>query len=184
MRPLPFFPSRVLALCAAVALTACANDGSMPVPDEFDVAPRASEESAPLGGEGLAQRKRELDRAQRDLEHFHATLQGLRHRNDHGSFQQFVGFLDTYLGRHVDPLLASQWQSGHPELMAFDANLRLVKAELLIHMREPGRAQRVVDELRERFQGRENMLVDFPVGERSTLEEAIQALSRRKWWRS
>ena len=51
----------------------------------------------------------------------------------------FTGFLDAYMGLHLDPMLGSEWQSRHPELMGLDANLRLMKAVVLIQMRSPRR---------------------------------------------
>jgi hypothetical protein len=41
--------------------------------------------------------------------------------------------------------------------------------------------QRVIDELRERFAGREDMLVEFPSGEQGTLRDGLRRLGERKW---
>jgi hypothetical protein len=65
--------------------------------------------------------------------------------------------------------------------MGLDANLRLVKAEVLIQMHSPSRVQRVIDELRERYAGREDMLVEFPIGKQGTLRDGIRRLGERKW---
>jgi hypothetical protein len=141
----------------------------------------AAEASSPLGGEALIQRKHEIRRAHGDMVHFNRTLDTLRHREDKNGLVLFSKFLDAYLGMHVDPLLAGEWQSRHPELTALDANLRFAKAELLIRLRMPRRAQAVMDQIEERFRGREDMLVDYPFGTQHPLGEGLQMLSERKW---
>jgi hypothetical protein len=65
--------------------------------------------------------------------------------------------------------------------MALDAGLRLAQADVLIQMRQTGRAQQVLDELARRFPGREGMLVEYPIGGQTTLGQALQALRERKW---
>ena len=72
-------------------------------------------------------------------------------------------------------------QSRHPELMALDANLRLAKAEVLIQMRSPKRVQEVIEELQKRYAGREDMLVEFPIGKQGTLRDGLRRLGERKW---
>jgi hypothetical protein len=172
------------ALTSALLLAALACAGGGATTDELEIFERPVRgESTPLGGEALTQRKHELARAYRDMTHFHATLESLVHRKDRSGLVLFSGFLDKYMGLHLDPLLRNDWQSRHPELMALDASLRLAKAEVLIALRDPGRVQEVLDDLRTRFEGREEMLVEYPIGEQSTLGEAILQLSERKWWR-
>jgi hypothetical protein len=144
---------------------------------------RAAEESAPLGGTALAQRKRELQRTFHDLVHFHTTLENLREHRDRPGLVVFSQFLDAYMGLHLDPLLANQWQSRHPELMALDANLRLAKADVLIRMRAPGRAEEVIEEIETLFEGRGEMLVEYPIGSQGTLAHSLELLRDRKWWR-
>jgi len=168
----------LLALALAVGL-GCASDRK--IPDTFGLESPAAEETTPLGGEALALRKREMRRAQRDMRHYHATLRGLDERRDRSGKILFAQFLDAYMGLHLDPLLTSEWQSNHPELMALDAGLRLGKAEVLIWMRQQRRAQQTIDELLKRFEGRENMLVEYPFGGQTTLEQALEMLRERKW---
>ena len=53
---------------AATQLVACAGGGRM---SDYDLGmATAVEDEAPLGGEALAQRRMDLDRAWRDLQHF------------------------------------------------------------------------------------------------------------------
>ena len=110
------------ALCAA--LLGCA--GHTEFQDVLLLEPTAAEQSTPLGGAALGQRKQDMQRAHRDMLHFHTTLESLQERKDRNGLVLFSQFLDAYMGLHLDPLLTSEWQSRHPELMALDANLRLV----------------------------------------------------------
>jgi hypothetical protein len=167
-----------MLLLAALA-SACVGVDRAPA----DLLPDASaaEASTPLGGEALVQRKHEMRRAHADMIHFHQTLQSLHHRGDKNGLVLFSQFLEAYLVVHVDPLLAGEWQSRHPELTALDANLRFAKAELLIQLRLPRRAQEVMDQIEQRFHGRADMLVDYPFGHQRPLGEGLEMLRERKW---
>ena len=112
---------RVLGGLAAVCLL-CACATKYEVPEDFDQQVTAAEQSTPLGGEALFQMKQRMERSHRDMIHFHQTMKSLHHRKDRNGLVLFTGFLDAYMGLHLDPLLASQWQSKHPEVMALDAN--------------------------------------------------------------
>lgn len=161
-------------------LSACANGPGQPERLSFD-APQQVQETAPLGGEGLALRKRDLRRAHRDMSHYHATLGSLHARGDRNGLVMFNQYLDAYMYTYLSPLLEAEWQSRHPELMALDANLRLAEADVLVQMRETRRAQSGIDELKRRFAGRESLLVEYPIGGQTTLEQAIRSLEERKW---
>jgi len=165
-------------LTVVAALLGCT--GATGIPEDAWIQ-TAAEESAPLGGEALAMMKREMERAHRDMGHFRTTLASLRERKDRSGSIQLSKFVDAYMGLHLGPLLRSEWQSRHPELMALDANLRLATAEVLIQLRDPRRAEQVLDEITTRFAGRGSLLVEYPVGNRSTLEEALQLLNESKW---
>ena len=175
--PLPRAARRGLAL-AAVALAACA---SPKVSDEFGWEETAAEKSSPIGGESLAQRKFEMHRAQRDMIAFYETLESMQDRRDHDGYSLFSGFLDAYMGLYLDPLLEREGQSNHPELMSLDANLRLVKTEVLVQLRDAGRAEESIRDLEQRYRGRESMLVDYPIGTQGTLGDALKLLRERKW---
>ena len=170
---------RWFASAACAALFACA--GQTEFQDVLALEPTAAEQNTPLGGPALALRKQEMQRAHRDMLHFHTTLESLQQRKDRNGLMLFSQFLDAYMGMHLDPLLESEWQSRHPELMALDANLRLAKAEVLIQMRSPRRVQEVIEELQKRYAGREDMLVEFPIGKQGTLRDGLRRLSERKW---
>jgi hypothetical protein len=65
--------------------------------------------------------------------------------------------------------------------MALDANLRFMKAQLLANMRYTRKVQDSIDDIEKRFEGRENMLVEYPVGEQRALGEALEILRDQKW---
>lgn len=153
--------------------------GSDPSGDEAALS--AAEEEAPLGGEALARRRGDLNRAWRDLLHFDETMHDLVDRKDSRSIALLDGFLDQYMGEHLDPLLRARWQSSHPEVMGLDANLRFMKAQILADMRYPRRVQLVIDDIQTRFEGRESMLIEYPVGEQRSIGEALTLLRDRKW---
>lgn len=140
-----------------------------------------AEEAAPLGGEALAQRRTDLGRAWRDLQHFDMTMRSLVDRKDSRSVALLDGFLFQYMAEHLDPMLRPAWQSSHPEVMALDANLRFMKAEILADMRYPRKVQETIDDIETRYFGRENMLVEYPVGEQRPLGEALEMMRDRKW---
>jgi hypothetical protein len=167
--------ARILVVaCASLVGLACAG-----MPGE-EVAPTSVNE-VPLGGEALVQRQHDLDRAYRDLLHFHASLTSLVDRKDNRSIALFDDFLAAYLGEHLDPLLRPQWQSKHAELAGLDASLRFAKAELLIQMRYPRRVQETIDEIERRYSGREAILIEYPIGRQGTLGDGLEVLRDRKW---
>lgn len=135
-----------------------------------------SEASAPLGGEALLQRKLELDRAVRDLEHFHATLTSLTRRGERGPTVMFREFVDFYLAKHVLPMLEGEWQSRHPEVAVHDANARFVVAELWWLMGASSRTEQMIEEIEQRYRGRHSMIVAYPVGGEATLGEGLERL--------
>ena len=152
-----------------------------PANEEFAPDRSAAEESVPLGGDALAQKKTDMERSLRDLMHFHRTLSSLSGRRDKNGFSNFAEFVDAYLGTHVDPMLSGRWQSRHPEVMALDANLRLMKAEIFIVLRDTGRVQRTIEDISARYDRRQKMLVEFPNGEQGTLAEGLERLKQDKW---
>jgi hypothetical protein len=161
----------------AAHVLGCAAGGDMGMDESMD----AMVEEAPLGGEALARRRLDLARAWRDLLHFDETMHSLVDRRDSRSVAVLDGYLAQYMEQHLDPLLRPMWQSSHPEVMALDANLRFMKAQLLADMRYPRRVQQVIDDIQMRFEGRENMLVEYPIGEKRALGEALEMLREQKW---
>ncbi len=139
------------------------------------------ERNAPLGGESLSVRKHEVKRAYRDLIQYRDTFETLRRRRDGNGLTLFRQFAENYMDTHLQPILDADWQSDHPELLGMDANIRLVQAECYMLMSKPGKMQKVLNGIEDRYKGRETMLVDYPVGEQSMLHEAIEHISDRKW---
>jgi hypothetical protein len=170
-----------LVLLASVALLALGCVSSDKPPEQILPETKAAKSSAPLAGEALRERKRELQRAHKDITHFQETLASLKYRKERNGLVQFSHFLDSYLGMHLHPLLEGEWQSRHPELAALDANVRFAEAELLLHLQDRGRAEDAMDEIQKRFAGREDMLVAYPVGKQTPLGKALKELRERKW---
>lgn len=169
-----------LALLALAAITACTSHERR----ADELVRRASEarSSAPLGGEALAQRKLELERSFRDLSHFNATLESLYRRSDRNGLVQFGEFVDHYLSKQVLPILEGEWQSRHPEMAVRDADVRLAVAELWFRIGATSRTDRMLDEIERRYQGREDMLVSYPLGSQGTLRQGVDRLRNRSWW--
>ena len=175
--------TRTIWLAAALAALcgACATD-DMPESAVLDLeAAPAVDRNTPLGGVSLTQRRVELMRTQSDLVHFMATLDSLQLRRDQSGQILFKGFVDEYLGTHVDPMLATEMHSKQPELAGLDASIRLLEAELLTKLRSPHRAQQTIDELERLYDGREDMLVDWPIGKKTPLVKAMELFEDRKW---
>ncbi len=166
-------PLTALAL-ASLALGGCAPRRIAPA--DFAGATTAAEEAAPLGGAALHQRRELLARMYRDLVHLRASFVSLRDRGDGEATAQLSRFAGAYIFLHLDPLMRGEWQSQHPELGALDASLRLAEVDVLLGMGESSLARRVLDDAARRFAGREDMLVDWPVGAQSSLGEALERL--------
>jgi hypothetical protein len=170
-----------LLLACAGLLAGCASDAF--VPTDLGRSGTVAEESSPLGGPALDHYRERMKRMHHDLIHMQATLDRLRYRGNRGSTLQLGRFIDAYMGMHVEPVLRPEWQSRHPELMELDANLRFVQADILARMSQTGRAEERMDDIEERYAGRGEMLVDYPIGSRSRLSDALQMLRDGKWRR-
>ena len=168
----------VAPLFLALQISGCAShDG----PNGVEADQQQALEETSLNGKALAQRRTDLMRAWRDLVHLDATMRGLTDRNDSPSIVLLDNFISEYMTKHLDPLLHPAWQSSHPELMALDANLRFMKAQLLANMRYPRKVQKSIEDIEERFEGRESMLVEYPIGQQRSLGEALEMLRDQKW---
>ena len=156
------------------ALAACASSGYRPV--EFGSTEKSAEEASPLGGASLDQRRENMARMYKDLVHFCTSLDDAEERGDRTTAVALGYFVDAYIGMHLDPMLTGEWQSRHPELWGMDADLRLVKADVLVRMHERSRANDVLEELGTRYAGREDMLVHYPIGSQSPLGKAMSMI--------
>ena len=56
-----------------------------------------------------------------------------------------------------------------------------VLAELLIQMRYPRQVRQTIDDIENRFEGREAILIEYPIGRQGTLSEGLEILKDRKW---
>ena len=159
---------------ALVATLGCASNTSLT--KDFGKAEKSAEESGPTGGPSLDQRRENMQRMYKDLVHFRTALRDAQERGDRSTVNSLGFFMESYMNMHLDPLLDGEWQSRHPELWGMDADLRLAKADVLIRMNDTSRASKTLDELSERYKGRDDMLVHYPLGSESQLGKAIKTL--------
>ena len=159
-------------------LAACA---AKPPIDPILGAKLSAEPPPPLGGASLAKARDELRRAERELVHFQKTLVSLRQRSDVDGHNRFRRTVWEHLVQQVDPLLARAWPSEHLELAALDAQLRLMKVEVLLQMGHPLLCQRAINDIRRRFPDTNRILVTAPTAGDATLEEALMAVQLRRY---
>ncbi len=172
----PLATPLLAGLLLALALGACATrwTGS----DYYVEQAPAVEPDHQLSGEALVQRKQTLRRLHRDLKSFHSATQGMRRHRNLAGISSFEAFLHPFLERQVEPLVAGPGASWHPELELLQANLLFAEAALLIELRDRRRLSRVAFKIGRRFAGRGHMLVEYPLGEESTLQAALRVLAR------
>jgi len=164
-----------LTLIAALSLTfGCASKTFLS--KDFGRAEKTAEEAAPLGGPSLDQRRENMTRMYKDLVHFQISLRDSQVRGDRTTTNALAFFIGSYMNMHLDPMLAGEWQSRHPELWGLDADLRLAKADVLIRMHDTSRASKTIEELAARYKGRDDMLVHYPLGSESPLGKALKLL--------
>ena len=163
-----------LLLGACALAQGCITDER--VADQWVAERSAKEASAPLGGEALVQRKLDLDRSYRNLGHFLTTLDGLSRRKDRDGIVMFAEFVDFYVTKNVVPLLEPEWQSRHPEVSGLDVNARFAVAAIWSKIGSDSSADRMLDEIERRDEGRGDMLVGYPFGTETTLATALQHL--------
>ena len=164
-----------LALVAALALApGCASKTYLA--KDFGKAEKAAEEASPTGGSSLDQRRENMTRMYKDLGHFRTSLRDSQERGDRTTTNALGLFIGSYMEMHLDPLLDGEWQSRHAELWGLDADLRLAKADVLIRLNDKSRASKTLDEVAQRYKGREDMLVHYPMGSESSLGQALKLL--------
>jgi hypothetical protein len=164
--------ARVAGVAIAALGLACATQ---PL-EGFDPAIITVQESTPLTGSALAQRKSEMQRAHSDMQSMFETMDGIASRQDLSGVAVFSEFVEKYLSGHVGPLLQPGWQSTHAELIQIDANLRVLRSALLLQMRRFDAFSLSLDDLKERYDTRVRLLVEFPAGQQLPLGEVVGLL--------
>ncbi|HEU4429624.1 MAG TPA: hypothetical protein VFT98_12765 [Myxococcota bacterium] len=165
-----------LGALLAGALCACASYEAVPLED-VDM----TRVSKPLGGETLAEIRREMQRTHGDLVRHLRTLDSMLLRSDRSGLKLFKDFFYGYMDDHVEPLLAKDWTSHHPEIGGLDAGIRFVAIEVLAKLDSPHRAEALIDDVKLRFRGKHDLLVDYPVGRRTKLEKALELVEEQYW---
>jgi len=164
------------ALALAGALAGCASYEPVPLEDV-----ELSRVQKPLGGETLAEKHREMQRTRDDLVRHLRTLDSMLLRDDEDGIVLFETFFFGYMDDHVKPLLAKDWTSHHPELGGLDAGIRFLAIEVLAKLDAPHRANAMIDDVKLRFRGRGELMVDYPVGKRSKLDRALELVEEQYW---
>jgi hypothetical protein len=171
MIPMTGASVRLAPILALALVCACASPWTGT--DYYEPQPKLTEADAHLEGEALEQRKDQMRRAHRDLVSLHETARSLRRHWSFNDIRSFEGFVDPYLAEHVHSLLSEEEEGWHSELALLDANLLFAQAALLVELREKRRVGSVIREIARRFVGMETMLVEYPIGEQSTLAHAL-----------
>ena len=87
----------------AMAEIGCSSSGRLP--PGFGAPETAAEEAAPLGGTSLGHRRRRMERMYRDLAQMQTSLDDVGRRADRSGLRQLRGFVDAYMGLHLEPML-------------------------------------------------------------------------------
>lgn len=172
----------VLSLGAGTALLLTACSTTWTGSDYFARSAPVTEADSQIAGEALEQRKLKMRRAHQDLVSLHATVETLRRHKSLTDIRVMESYLDGYLDEYVDPMISEKDESWHPELQVLDANLLFAKAAVLIELRDRSAVDRVIAGIEKRFQGMNNLPVEYPVGTRTTLGQGLRDLhsNRRK----
>jgi len=165
-----------ITLCAGLVAAAFGCGSKTYLSKDFGKPEKTAEESGPVGGPSLDQRRENMQRMYKDLVHFRTSLRDAQERGDRTTVNALGFFMESYMNMHLDPLLDGEWQSRHPELWGMDADLRLAKADVLTRLNETSRASKTLDEIASRYKGRDDMLVHYPLGSESQLGKAIKLL--------
>ena len=166
----------LLALALAGAVAGCASYEPVPLEDVEQVRIHK-----PLGGETLAEKHREMQRTRDDVGRHLRTLDSMIRRSDDEGIVLFKTFFYGYMDDHVEPLLAKDWTSHHPELAGLDASIRFVAIEVLTKLESPHRAEALIDDIKLRYRGRGDLMVDYPVGRRANVTKALELVEEQYW---
>ena len=134
-----------------------------------------------LGGEALAQKKQQMRRAHADLAHLFLVHERLDRLQKTADRRQLEAFIRPYLVRRVLPLVHTPPGDGwNAELRLLEANLLFAQATLLVAMGDGGELQEVIATLSDRFDGYESMLIEYPIGDSTTLEHGVEDLLAKR----
>jgi len=168
--------SAVIALCAVFS-GACANPSDTAT---YTKQARVIESQSHLAGAELAQQTHRMQRAHKDLVEYHRALVTLKRRDDSSGIEAFRGFIEPYMADHVDAQLSQRNEAWNDELTTLDANLLFAKAELQRGLDDYWGLQATIREIRRRYGDQNDLLVEYPFGERNTLASALKSLRYKR----
>jgi len=166
--------SSTLAALTLLVLAGCA--GTTDPFEAFERTPVAIEGESFLDGETLAQRVKQMRRAQRDLRYFQASLESLRRHERGEEIAQLADFLRRYMDGPVAEVLSNRKESWSPQLTQLDANLLFTQAHLTVDLRDEARLTALIQAIETRFEGMDQLVVQYPIGHENTLADAFRHL--------
>ncbi|MCP4002773.1 MAG: hypothetical protein GY725_01130 [bacterium] len=169
--------SIILAIGCVISMSACATRWSGN--DYFKKQPVGVEPDQQVSGEALLQRKETLRRLHRDLKSVKATAESLRRHRDLEGIASLEGFVHPYFEQQIEPLISDtgEW---HAELQLLEANLLFAQAEVLYELRDARRLAKIARRIHNRFASSKSMLVEYPIGEQSTVQNALEDLEYKR----
>ena len=144
--------------------------------ETFERTPVAIEGESFLDGETLAQRIHKMRRANSDLRFFHASLDSLRRHERADEVAQLAAFLTRLMDGPVAEVLSDRREGWSPQLTQLDANLLFAQAHIAVDLRDEQRVAALLDEIENRFDGMEQLVVQYPIGNENSLEDASRHL--------
>lgn len=170
-------PTLLATLLVVPLLSGCAASSGG---DTYTKQSRVSESESHLAGAELAQRARRMERAHKDLVEFHTALVTLRRRDDRSGVESFRGFIEPYMTEHVDAQLSERSEAWNDDLVTLDANLLFAKAEIQRSLDDYWGLQSTIREIRSRYGDKNDLLVEYPFGERNTVARALSSLRKKR----
>ncbi len=129
-----------------------------------------------LGGEALAQKKNRIRRVHADLVHLFVGYQRVERQLKTGDQAQLEGFIRPYIEGQAAALISGLDQPWNPDLRLLEANLLFAAGALYGAMGDEDEVAGVANTIEDRFAGYESLLVEYPIGETQTLENAVAGL--------
>jgi len=129
-----------------------------------------------LGGEALAQKKERIRRVHADLVHLFEGYQRVERQLKTDDQEKLESFIRPYIESQATPLIATGDQPWNPDLRLLEANLLFATGALYGAMGDADELAGVATTIEGRFVGYETLLVEYPIGETQTIENAVAGL--------
>ena len=118
-----------------------------------------------------------MRRAHSDMGHLHLAHDRLSRLAKNADREQLETFIRPYLETRVRSLIDTPVDQGwNSELRLLEANLLFAEGALFAAMGDVEDLDLVIGTLSDRYDGYESMLIEYPIGQSSTLENGIDDL--------